>query len=88
VDVQAGRDGQRALNPHTGRPDLSDAGRRFAQYVQYAERNLGIRDVQAQARYAQDQVQREYLLADYQRRQSAAVSSNPRLRPRKPPTTN
>jgi hypothetical protein len=72
-----GADGQRALNPHTGRPELSDAGRRFAQYVQYAERNLGIRDVQAQARYAQDQVQREYLLADYQRRQSAAGQQQP-----------
>jgi hypothetical protein len=62
--------GQAAINPNTGRQELSDAGRRFAGYVQYAERNLGIRDVQAQAKYAQDQVQLDYLRQHYQKTQA------------------
>jgi hypothetical protein len=72
--------GQQVINQHTGRPDLSDAGRRFAQYVQYAERTLGIRDIQSQARYAQDQVQLEYLRAQYaqnQTAQAAAANADP-----------
>lgn len=68
---QQDANGQRVLGPN-GRPQLSPAGQRFAQYVQYAEKTLGIRDVQRQAQFAQNEVQREYLLAHYQRQQQAS----------------
>ncbi len=56
--------GRVLMDPQTGRPALSEWGRRYATYVQRAEQ-MGLSNVQAQHDYAYGLVQRDAALARY-----------------------
>lgn len=56
---QVDHQGNRVINPQTGRPALSPAGASYARHADYAAKQLGIMDVKGQDRYARDQLELE-----------------------------